>query len=150
MACHLEGPIVDSLYDMALITWSNKLEPPLPSSNSPATLGGISSFDNPSHAKIFGPHGGLDGSQVVIHPQMAPKRQAYGKEKEVGNAPTGPSAVEHVVHPVAGGGQGLPEPRREEESTVENPRQVGNPVGNAERGADLKTGALEFLFCSSY
>jgi hypothetical protein len=26
----LEGPIVDSIYDMALISWNKKLEPPLP------------------------------------------------------------------------------------------------------------------------
>ncbi|KAF2222072.1 phospholipase D active site motif protein [Elsinoe ampelina] len=30
MMSHLEGPIVDSLYDMALLTWSSELKPPLP------------------------------------------------------------------------------------------------------------------------
>ncbi|KAK7716537.1 hypothetical protein SLS57_006565 [Botryosphaeria dothidea] len=30
MMTHLEGPIVDSLYDMALITWHDGLKPPLP------------------------------------------------------------------------------------------------------------------------
>lgn len=30
MATHLEGPIVDSLYDMSLITWHEALNPPLP------------------------------------------------------------------------------------------------------------------------
>ncbi|KAG9238503.1 hypothetical protein BJ875DRAFT_40619 [Amylocarpus encephaloides] len=44
MMIHLEGPIVDSLYDMALISWSKKLEPPLPSHNSPAVHGDLSSF----------------------------------------------------------------------------------------------------------
>ncbi|KAI9847238.1 MAG: hypothetical protein M1838_000974 [Thelocarpon superellum] len=42
MMTHLEGPIVDSLYDMSLITWHNALTPPLPSHNSPAAAGGIS------------------------------------------------------------------------------------------------------------
>ncbi|KAK4152999.1 hypothetical protein C8A00DRAFT_44007 [Chaetomidium leptoderma] len=37
MMTHLEGPIVDSLYDMALISWDRKLDPPLPSYKSPAT-----------------------------------------------------------------------------------------------------------------
>ncbi|KAF2089467.1 phospholipase D/nuclease [Saccharata proteae CBS 121410] len=30
MMTHIEGPIVDALYDMSLISWHNKLEPPLP------------------------------------------------------------------------------------------------------------------------
>ncbi|KAL5511953.1 hypothetical protein ACEPAH_5172 [Sanghuangporus vaninii] len=30
MCLHLEGPIVDSFYDVALFSWFNKLEPPLP------------------------------------------------------------------------------------------------------------------------
>lgn len=39
---HLEGPFVDSLYDTALITWGNAFSPSLPSSNAPATTGGLS------------------------------------------------------------------------------------------------------------
>ena len=38
---HLEGPIVDSIYDTALITWGNALCPPLPSANTPAAQGGL-------------------------------------------------------------------------------------------------------------
>jgi len=30
MMVQLEGPVVDSIYDMALISWSNALKPPLP------------------------------------------------------------------------------------------------------------------------
>ncbi|KAI0035523.1 hypothetical protein K488DRAFT_43117 [Vararia minispora EC-137] len=30
MMVHLEGPIVDSFYDMALLSWSNVMKPPLP------------------------------------------------------------------------------------------------------------------------
>ena len=37
MMCHYEGPIVDSFYDMALISWHNKLEPQLPLLQSTAT-----------------------------------------------------------------------------------------------------------------
>jgi phosphatidylserine/phosphatidylglycerophosphate/cardiolipin synthase-like enzyme len=36
MMTHLEGPIVDSLYDYFLITWHNRFDPPLPTLNSPA------------------------------------------------------------------------------------------------------------------
>lgn len=27
---HLEGPVVDSFYDMALMSWAEKMDPPLP------------------------------------------------------------------------------------------------------------------------
>ncbi|KAL2866515.1 IQ calmodulin-binding motif protein [Aspergillus lucknowensis] len=36
MMVHVEGPIVDSLYDTALISWGKALDPPLPMLNSPA------------------------------------------------------------------------------------------------------------------
>ncbi|SPQ25554.1 5bf5b73f-ec42-4397-9baa-c1f5a9fccee0 [Thermothielavioides terrestris] len=48
MLIHLEGPIVDSLYDMALISWYKHLDPPLPSHNSPAAKGGLGTW--PSNA----------------------------------------------------------------------------------------------------
>jgi phosphatidylserine/phosphatidylglycerophosphate/cardiolipin synthase-like enzyme len=41
MMIHVEGPIVDSIYDTALITWNNHLNPPLPSHDAPATSGGL-------------------------------------------------------------------------------------------------------------
>lgn len=41
MMTHLEGPIVDSIYDTALVTWGNELRPPLPSANTPAAAGGV-------------------------------------------------------------------------------------------------------------
>jgi len=41
MMTHLEGPIVDSIYDTALITWNNHLDPRLPSHAAPATRGGL-------------------------------------------------------------------------------------------------------------
>jgi len=43
MMIHLEGPIVNSLYDMALISWHKMLDPPMPSRDAPATDGEISS-----------------------------------------------------------------------------------------------------------
>ncbi|KAG9242849.1 iq calmodulin-binding motif protein [Calycina marina] len=41
MMTHLEGPIVDSLYDMALISWNLSLTPTLPSHDHPAIQGGL-------------------------------------------------------------------------------------------------------------
>ena len=49
---HIEGPIVDSFYDMSLCSWHNELKPPLPSHNSPAALGGLPSFENQSHGQF--------------------------------------------------------------------------------------------------
>ncbi|TVY67391.1 hypothetical protein LSUE1_G007258, partial [Lachnellula suecica] len=46
MMTHVEGPIVDSLYDTALITWNNHLNPPLPSHRNPATEGGLPTSEN--------------------------------------------------------------------------------------------------------
>ena len=41
MMTHFEGPVVDSIYDTALITWGLPLHPPLPSANTPARSGGL-------------------------------------------------------------------------------------------------------------
>lgn len=77
MMVHMEGPIVDSLYDMALISWHKELEPPLPSHNSPAAQGGISCFGE-SHAGIFGPHGSIRGHGAVVDPAKMQPRPGYG------------------------------------------------------------------------
>ncbi|KAK4998856.1 hypothetical protein LTR66_001989 [Elasticomyces elasticus] len=53
MMTHLEGPIVDSLYDTALISWHNALKPPLPSHNTPAAKGGLPSFEQSSFRDLF-------------------------------------------------------------------------------------------------
>jgi phosphatidylserine/phosphatidylglycerophosphate/cardiolipin synthase-like enzyme len=80
MMSHFEGPIVDSLYDMALISWNKKMEPPLPSSNSPAAQGGISAFGD--EGKIFGENGEIKGHSAVVDPRkMKQRSQAYGVEK---------------------------------------------------------------------
>lgn len=55
MMTHLEGPIVDSLYDCALITWNNAFVPPLPTHNSPARLGGFSTENEASFRGLFQP-----------------------------------------------------------------------------------------------
>jgi phosphatidylserine/phosphatidylglycerophosphate/cardiolipin synthase-like enzyme len=47
MMTHLEGPIVDSIYDSALITWKLQLDPSLPSLNKPAAEGGLASETAP-------------------------------------------------------------------------------------------------------
>lgn len=59
MMTHLEGPIVDSLYDTLLISWHRELEPHLPSANTPAADGGLNTFDQPSFQGLFDNQGNL-------------------------------------------------------------------------------------------
>lgn len=58
--CHVEGPIVDSLYDTFLISWHNPLDPPLPSFDTPAAQGGLPAFDQPSFRGLFDANGNLN------------------------------------------------------------------------------------------
>ena len=60
MSCHLEGPIVDSIYDMALISWHKALKPPLPSHASPAALGGLHTFTKGPQLTSYTP--GIEGT----------------------------------------------------------------------------------------
>ncbi|KAI7914537.1 phospholipase D Active site motif protein [Pyricularia oryzae] len=46
MMVHLEGPIVDSVYDMALLSWHKALTPPLPTANKPAATETPRCFDS--------------------------------------------------------------------------------------------------------
>lgn len=56
MMAQFEGPIVDSLYDMALITWHNPLHPPLPCAKTPAAESAMPTF-NESHKAMFEENG---------------------------------------------------------------------------------------------
>ncbi|KAJ6547026.1 hypothetical protein B0H19DRAFT_1211731 [Mycena capillaripes] len=76
MMTHLEGPIVDSLYDMALISWHLKLTPTLPSSDQPEVEGGLGPIGDETTADD-----GVNRADIA----------------------TGPSTVESVVHPVGQG-----------------------------------------------
>ena len=68
MMTHLEGPIVDSFYDMSLCSWHNEFKPPLPSSNSPAATGGLPSFEKSSHSQMFDDNGILrDHGRMSSH-----------------------------------------------------------------------------------
>ncbi|POS78376.1 hypothetical protein DHEL01_v203230 [Diaporthe helianthi] len=82
MMIHLEGPIVDSMYDMALLSWHKRLEPPLPSYNSPAANGGISCFTD-SHDGGFGPNGSIRGHQAVVDSEKMKPHEAYAYSRMV-------------------------------------------------------------------
>ncbi|KAF2664184.1 hypothetical protein BT63DRAFT_393282 [Microthyrium microscopicum] len=53
MMSHIEGPIVDSLYDTCMISWNNALKPPLPQLNTRAIDHGFPSFEDESYKAIF-------------------------------------------------------------------------------------------------
>lgn len=53
MMTHLEGPIVDSLYDTALLSWEKAFKPALPCLNSPAIQTGFSTFNDASFKAMF-------------------------------------------------------------------------------------------------
>ncbi|KAK5462349.1 hypothetical protein LTR20_006299 [Exophiala xenobiotica] len=59
MMTHWEGPIVDSFYDMALISWHNALKPPLPLLNRPAAGQPMPTFHDETHATLFDENGKL-------------------------------------------------------------------------------------------
>ena len=62
MMAQYEGPIVDSFYDVALISWHNALNPPLPCLDSPAAnipLPQFPTFGKESFARMFDQQGRL-------------------------------------------------------------------------------------------
>lgn len=76
MLTHMEGPIVDSLYDVCLVSWHEALNPPLPSHASPAAQGGFPSFKDPSFTSLF------DASGKLIVPASGPARDLPTVVKE--------------------------------------------------------------------
>jgi hypothetical protein len=59
MMTHLEGPIVDSFYDVALLSWSRRLSPPLPCRTEPACNDAMNSFEDTSFLALFNEDGQL-------------------------------------------------------------------------------------------
>lgn len=142
MMVHMEGPIVDSMYDMALISWHKRLEPPLPSHDSPATKGGITAFTEPL-AGVFGPSGSIRGHNAVVDPSKMSARDAYGythRKNDVDNQARvdegislGPSTNESVVpEPQAdlqgSNATGAPDQRTTEFLKVGQPATVQAPL----------------------
>ncbi|MCJ1324750.1 hypothetical protein MMC10_001412 [Thelotrema lepadinum] len=72
MMTHVEGPIVDSLYDSFLITWNNKLVPPLPTAKLPARHGGLDAPGSPSQQTMAGSN---DQPQYPTRPDTRAKQE---------------------------------------------------------------------------
>lgn len=85
MAVQVEGPIVDAVYDMALITWNRELGTALPMMDSPAAgVAGKDAFPSwtESYARLMGEDGRLRGYEAVVDPAKMRWTQAYGNDKD--------------------------------------------------------------------
>ena len=65
MATHLEGPIVDSLYDVCLLSWSRALTPPLPLASKSTVKKDFPTFAEKSFIDLFDREGKL--RMPVVH-----------------------------------------------------------------------------------
>ncbi|CAK7222618.1 hypothetical protein SCUCBS95973_004904 [Sporothrix curviconia] len=82
MMVHYEGPIVDSFYDMALLSWHKKMEPPLPSYNSPAAAGGLSADGAANNGSTAPPNSCLSNVEAAA-PTAAQAQQPLVDDKGV-------------------------------------------------------------------
>ncbi|KAI0200028.1 phospholipase D/nuclease [Astrocystis sublimbata] len=80
MMVHIEGPIVDSLYDVAMISWHKKLDPPMPCLHTPAAMATEPTSFGDNHANLFSPTGAIKGHSAVVDPAKMPSRNPYGVE----------------------------------------------------------------------
>ncbi|KAI1409171.1 IQ calmodulin-binding motif protein [Hypoxylon sp. FL1857] len=126
MMVQVEGPIVDSMYDMALLSWHKNLEPPLPQLSSPAAKSQSGSFDA-SHAAIFGPEGTIKGHSAVVDPDKLPSGEGYGLEafdqKQTGNHTNGT-----VDPPPLDGDNAMPNGHQPRDSGIELNSEAGTTL----------------------
>ncbi|KAF2162387.1 hypothetical protein M409DRAFT_69265 [Zasmidium cellare ATCC 36951] len=57
MMTHLEGPIVDSLWETFIVSWHNELKPALPTRTTPAATTSPPTYAEPSFSTLFEPNG---------------------------------------------------------------------------------------------
>ena len=86
MMSHLEGPIVDSFYDLSILCWHNAFHPPLPRVQIPAAKEAIPSFQQASHHNMFDENGVLRDStggqptETAIDPDRQPNNRTVTLE----------------------------------------------------------------------
>ncbi|KAM6511439.1 hypothetical protein FALCPG4_016442 [Fusarium falciforme] len=81
MMTHLEGPVVESIYDTALITWNNPLVAKPPSPNSPVAEGGLSaSTQDLRRLEILDHEQRHNGSQIVSEDGTCPELPEHTPE----------------------------------------------------------------------
>jgi hypothetical protein len=78
MMTQLEGPIVDSLYDVCLNSWFEAMNPPMPRLDTPAAKGGLPTFEEADWKGLFDADGKLkvaetNAESVVEEGKEAPQ-----------------------------------------------------------------------------
>lgn len=68
MMTQWEGPIVDSFYDMALISWHKAMQPPLPCLSSSESSHSLPSFEGKSYGSLFDESGKLQPAYTSAMP----------------------------------------------------------------------------------
>ncbi|KAH6856147.1 hypothetical protein B0I37DRAFT_425195 [Chaetomium sp. MPI-CAGE-AT-0009] len=91
MMVHLEGPIVNSVYDMALISWHKRLDPPLPSQTAAASGEGRDTrpdgTDDGTTIGYNSESGGMDPPWDGKEPVWAPGQNREEKSNGIATAP---------------------------------------------------------------
>ncbi|KAF2803956.1 uncharacterized protein BDZ99DRAFT_511749 [Mytilinidion resinicola] len=82
MATHLEGPIVDSFYDLCLISWDKKLDPPLPLHNKPNTEGEYPTFQLESFLSLFDSEGKVRTANGNVNVRKSDGTETQNIERE--------------------------------------------------------------------
>ncbi|KAF2968225.1 hypothetical protein GQX73_g5302 [Xylaria multiplex] len=83
MMVQVEGPIVNSLYDMAMISWHKKLDPLLPyllSHCSPAANTINRTSFSASHTNVFSSTDSIKGHSAIINPSKMSPKNSHGVE----------------------------------------------------------------------
>lgn len=120
MMVQIEGPIVDSLYDVAMISWHKKPDPPFPCLHSPVmSMTGVPNF-GASYANVFSSTGSIIGHSAIVDPEKMLPRRPYGIE-----AATSVDGITDSVNqcdPLKNSAQGLTIPNSSE-GDPRNPQQ---------------------------
>ena len=99
MMTHLEGNIVNSVYDTALIAWAKRLTPPLPALNDPASSEHVTVFNEPSFRALFDENGGLRvrrDSFTNDNSEVNKDNSSLPRERDTGYAPDIAAEVERM------------------------------------------------------
>ncbi|KAH0829571.1 phospholipase D active site protein motif protein [Fonsecaea pedrosoi] len=94
MMTQLEGPIVDSFYDVALISWHNALKPPLPLLSRPAADCSIPTFTSDSYATMFDESGKL----VPVYQAPTPIPDGHESLREIAEHGSQMDLPQHTSH----------------------------------------------------
>ncbi|GIZ39031.1 hypothetical protein CKM354_000242300 [Cercospora kikuchii] len=70
MMTHIEGPIVDSIWETFLVSWHNKLEPALPCRETPAALQKPPTYQEQTFTALFEPDGSFRLPEKPIEAEL--------------------------------------------------------------------------------